>query len=186
MIWFTQETVRHRGRAPIDSPSAHVSVPRAIRTQFVAPAITGFGAMALVGFFAALMPAILSHDLHIESHAAAGALFFELAVDVRGGDRGDAPLDSRTAMRASLALMIPAAAMLVAAQFLASLRMMLAATRLRRLSAGLGYRGSLQMVNQIAPEDTPRRSGVELIYLLFRRQRAAGDRRRRHLPPIQT
>jgi hypothetical protein len=42
------------------------------------------------------------------------------------------------------------------------------------MSAGLGYRGSLQVVNQIAPAD----GGFQLFRLLFHRQRAAGYRRR--------
>jgi hypothetical protein len=46
-----------------------LSLPREIRTQFIARAITGFGLMALVGFYAALMPSMLSHDLHIKNQA---------------------------------------------------------------------------------------------------------------------
>jgi MFS family permease len=53
----------------------------------------------------------------------------------------------------SLALMIPAAAATVAAQVMASLWMMLAATAFVGVATGLGYRGSLQVVNQIAPKD---------------------------------
>ncbi|HEY7665984.1 MAG TPA: hypothetical protein VH934_22935 [Xanthobacteraceae bacterium] len=53
----------------------------------------------------------------------------------------------------SLALMIPAAAAVVAAQVSASLWVTLAATAIVAVSAGLGYRGSLQVVNQIAPAD---------------------------------
>jgi hypothetical protein len=56
-------------------------------------------------------------------------------------------------MLASLALMIPAAAAVPAAQMSASLWVMLAATATVGVSAGLGYRGSLQVVNQIAPAD---------------------------------
>jgi hypothetical protein len=152
LVWFTQETVRRRDSLAIDL-HPRLSVPRAIRVRFVAPAITGFGLMALVGFYSALMPAILSHDLHIKNHAAAGALFFALAVGVAAVIVATQPLDSRTAMRTSLALMIPAAAGTVAAQVMASLWMMLAATACVALATGLGYRGSLQVVNQIAPAD---------------------------------
>jgi hypothetical protein len=130
-----------------------LSVPAGIRAQFVAPAITGFGLMALVGFYAALMPAILSHDLHIANHAAAGALFFELAAVVAVVIVATQTLGSRTSMMASLALMIPAAAAVVAAQVSASLWVMLGATVVVAVSAGLGYRGSLQVVNRISPPD---------------------------------
>src|SRR6185312_882948 len=37
-----------------------ISVPRDIRGQFVAPAVTGFGSLALVGFYAALAPSLLN------------------------------------------------------------------------------------------------------------------------------
>ena len=152
LVWFTHETVRNpdAGRVGI---RPELSLPREIRSQFVAPAITGFGLMALVGFYAALMPAILSHDLHIGNHAAAGALFFELATVVALVIVAMQALASRTAMMWSLALMIPAAAAVVAAQVSASLWVMVAATAVVALSAGLGYRGSLQVVNQIAPAD---------------------------------
>jgi MFS family permease len=152
LIWFTQETVRP-GRLDSAALSPKLSLPRQIRAQFVAPAITGFGLMAMVGFYAALMPAMLSRDLHIASHAAAGAMFFELAVVVAAVIVATQTLPSRTAMLASLALMIPAVAAVVAAQVTASIWIMLAATACVAVSAGLGYRGSLQVVQQIAPAD---------------------------------
>jgi hypothetical protein len=123
------------------------------RAQFIAPAITGFGLMALVGFYAALMPAILSHDLQIKNHAAAGALFFELAAVTAGVIVATRSVTSRAAMLWSLGLMIPAAAAVVAAQAAASLWIMLSATVAVSISAGLGYRGNLQVVNQSAPKD---------------------------------
>ena len=76
--------------------------------------------MALVGFYAALMPGILSHDLQIKSHAAAGALFFELAIVAVAVILATQAVASRKAMLWSLALMIPAAAAIPAAQISAS------------------------------------------------------------------
>jgi MFS family permease len=152
LIWFTTETVGHPDASRLDI-RPRLSLPREIRAQFVAPAITGFGLMALVGFYAALMPAILSHDLQIKNHAAAGALLFELATVVAVVIIATRTLASRTSMLWSLAVMIPAAAAVVAAQVSASLWVMLAATAVVAVSVGLGYRGSLQVVNQIAPAD---------------------------------
>src|SRR5262249_1972784 len=119
----------------------------------VAPAITGFGLMALVGFYAALMPAILSHDLDIKNHAAAGALLFELAIVVAMVIVATQMLASRTAMLLSLALMVPAAAAVVVAQVFASVWVLRGGPAGVAVSAGLGYRGSLQVGNQIAPAD---------------------------------
>ena len=163
LVWFTQETVTHRDVNQVEL-RPHLSLPREIRTQFVAPAITGFGLMALVGFYAALMPTILSHDLQIRNHAAAGALFFELAVVVAGVIVATQSFASRTSMLWSLGLMIPAAASMVAAQASASLAVMLAATAAVAVSAGLGYRASLQVVNASAPAD--KRAAVVSIYFI--------------------
>jgi hypothetical protein len=44
-------------------------------------------------------------------------------------------------------------ALLVSAQVLASMAVMIGATAVCGVSAGLGYRGSLQVVNRIAPGD---------------------------------
>jgi MFS family permease len=154
MIWRTPETVKHPAHGLSDvSFAPRVGVPREIRKQFVAPAVTGFGAMALVGFFAALAPTILAQELKIESHAAAGALVFELAAICATVIVVTHKLSSRVAMLWALALMIPSVAMLVAAQVFASLATMIAATAVCAVSAGLGYRSGVQMVNQIAPED---------------------------------
>lgn len=152
LIWFTRETVQHPDRGQIEI-RPKLALPRKIQAQFVAPAITGFGLMALVGFYASLMPSILSRDLHIENRAAGGALLFELAIVVALVIVVTQMLASRTSMLWSLALMIPAAAAIVVAQISASLWVMLAATIVVAVSTGLGYRGSLQVVNQIAPVD---------------------------------
>src|SRR4051812_29718655 len=57
MIWFTQETMPDGDASRLEI-RPKLSLPRKIRAHFVAPAITGFGLMALVGFYAALMPSI--------------------------------------------------------------------------------------------------------------------------------
>jgi MFS family permease len=163
LVWLTQETVQDRDPNRIEW-RPNLSLPRNIRAQFVAPAITGFGLMALVGFYAALMPTILSHDLQIKNHAAAGALFFELAVVVAIVIAATQSFESRTSMLWSLALMIPAAGSIVAAQASASLWVMLAATAIVAASTGLGYRASLQVVNQSAPAD--KRAAVISIYFI--------------------
>ncbi len=154
LIWHTRETVAQ----PVHNISAvslrpSLSVPRELRAQFVAPAVAGFGAMALVGFFAALAPSILAQELHETSHAAAGWTVFELAMICAATIVLTSRLSSRVAMLCGLGLMVPSVALLVAAQLLASMALMIGATAVCGASAGLGYRGSLQVVNQIVPED---------------------------------
>jgi len=151
LIWRTQETVARPGSLARISLRPRLSLPAEIRSAFVAPAVTGFGAMAIVGFYAALAPSILALELHETSHAAAGALFFELAIVASATILATARIASRAAMLMALALMIPTVALIVAAQLFASMAIMIAATATCGIAAAFGYRGSLQLVNQIAP-----------------------------------
>jgi MFS family permease len=154
LVWLTQETVSR----PVEnikrmSMRPRLSVPSEIRAQFVAPAVTGFGAMALVGFYAALAPSLLAEHLHEASHAAAGAVFLELALAVSATILVTRSASSRDAMLCALGLMPPSVGLLVSAQIVGSMAIMIVATALCGVAAGLGYRGSLQVVNQIAPEN---------------------------------
>lgn len=151
LIWRTRETVAMPGRLSDISLRPRLSVPASIRARFVAPAVTGFGAMALVGFYAALAPSILAQQLHVANHAEAGALFFELSIVAAATILATARLSSRFTMLAALVLMVPTVALIVAAQFYASMAIMIVATALCGVAAALGYRGGLQVVNQIAP-----------------------------------
>ncbi|MDX8435093.1 MFS transporter [Mesorhizobium abyssinicae] len=153
LIWRTRETVLRPGRLSDVSMRPRLSVPADIRAAFVAPAVTGFGAMALVGFYAALAPSILAQQLHVTNHAEAGALFFELSMVAAATILLTVRLSSRVTMLAALTLMIPTVALVVAAQVYASMAIMIAATALCGVAAALGYRGGLQVVNQIAPDD---------------------------------
>ncbi|RWL46511.1 MAG: MFS transporter [Mesorhizobium sp.] len=153
LIWRTRETISSPGRFSDVSLRPRLSVPEKIRAQFVAPAVTGFGAMALVGFYAALAPSILAQQLHVANHAEAGGLFFELSIVAAATIVGTTWLTSRSTMLAALVLMIPTAALIVAAQVYASMVLMIIATAVCGVAGALGYRGGLQVVNQIAPAD---------------------------------
>jgi MFS family permease len=153
-VWLARETVKR----PLPSMRElslrpRASVPADIRAKFVAPAVTGFGAMALVGFYAALAPTLLADRLHDTNHAVAGTVFLELAAFVAGTIVTTQSLSSRTAMLLALVLMLPSVALLVAAQLKASMTLLIIATGVCGIASGLGYRGSLQVANQIAPED---------------------------------
>ena len=155
-----------RQRRPIQDISIRprISVPPEIRARFIAPAITGFGALALVGFYAALLPSLLANQLHVANHAVAGLIFLELAVFVAGAILATQSLSSRSSMLLALALMPPSVALIVAAQLAASMALLIAATAVCAVTAALGYRGSLQVTNQIAPED--RRAEIVSSYLI--------------------
>jgi MFS family permease len=165
LIGGTEETVARRAHGFGDiSLRPRIGVPAAIRGKFIAPAVAGFGAMALVGFFAALAPSILAQELNEPSHAAAGALVFELAIVCAVTVLLTQSLSSHTAMQWGLGLMVPSVGLIVASQLLASTMVMIVATAVCGVSAGLGYRGSLQVINKIAPED--RRAEVTSSYFV--------------------
>ncbi|ESY68436.1 MULTISPECIES: MFS transporter [Mesorhizobium] len=153
LVWRTPETIAKPGGVNQISMRPQLSVPQEIRARFVAPAVTGFGAMALVGFYAALAPSILAQQLHETNHAVAGALFFELAIVAAVSIVVLKQVQSSKVMLAALALMVPSVLLVVAAQVLASMVLMIAATACCGVVAALGYRGGLQVVNEIAPDD---------------------------------
>jgi predicted MFS family arabinose efflux permease len=165
LVFMVPETVARSQPSIRDlSVRPRVSVPAEIRAQFVAPAVTGFGSLALVGFYAALAPSLLANELHITNHAIAGAIFLELAVVVSGTILATRSLSSRTSMLLALALMLPSVALIVAAQLATSMVLLIVATAVCAITAALGYRGSLQVTNQIAPSD--RRAQIVSSYLI--------------------
>jgi hypothetical protein len=130
-----------------------IGVPADIRGKFIAPAVTGFGAFALAGFYFALLPGVLSRDLGDKNLATAGAVVFEMiaiSVLVIVLTR---KLKSKKSMISGLIMQIPSVAILVLAQVLESMPLLLLGSALAGAALGLGYRGSLQVVNQLAPQD---------------------------------
>jgi len=119
--------------------------------RFVAPTATAFGTFAFIGFYAALVPSVLIDALHETNHAVGGALLFELCTVAVMAMIATRRLPSRAAMLYGLALLLPSATMLVAAQIFASMPTLVIGTALGGIASALGYRGSLQVVNQIAP-----------------------------------
>jgi hypothetical protein len=73
----------------------------------------------------------------------------------------------------ALGLMIPSVAPLVAAQMVGSMALIIVATAACGIATGLGYRGSLQVVNQIAPAGPSRRGCFELLRLRLPGKRSA-------------
>src|SRR6185312_2680634 len=112
LTWRTRETVVRPVAARL-SLLPRIAVPGAIRARFIAPALAGFGAMALIGFYAALAPSLLAENLHLKSHALAGALVCELGLMVAGAIVLTRNVASRTAMLWALGLMIPSVALVV-------------------------------------------------------------------------
>jgi MFS family permease len=146
------------------SMQARIGVPENIRARFIAPAATGFGSFALFGFYAALAPSVLAQDLHETNRAVGGGVVFELCVIATVALIATRSLKSRTAMFSGLVLLLPSVLLLVLAQSLKSMPILLIGTAVGGMAAALGYRGSLQVVNEIAPGE--RRAEVISTYLL--------------------
>jgi MFS family permease len=162
-VWTTQETVTAPVRRLVDLRlRPRLGVPGAILVPFVAPAIAVFGTMALIGFYAALLPSLLAEQVHQTNHAVGGIvvawLFAVSVVTVVLGRR----IDSRTAMLMGLGLLVPSLAFLELAQWLASMPVMLVGTTVAGVASAFGYRGGLQVINQISPGD--RRAEVVSTY----------------------
>lgn len=144
--------------------SSYISVPRSIRARFVAPAVTAFTMFALYGFYFSLAPSVLTESLHESNRAVGGAVVFELGLVSALTILVTRRMASRTCMLLALMLLLPSLALLIVAQAQGSLPLLLVGTTLSGISGALGYRGSLQVVNQIAPAE--QRAGVASAYFL--------------------
>jgi MFS family permease len=128
-----------------------LGVPAEIGPRFISPAMTAFAIFSLMGFSTGLIPTVLAQALHEPGPANSGAVVFELflvgAVTTILARR----LAGRTAMRSALLLLLPTLALLVLAQAQQSMAILLADMALAGVATSLGYRGSLEIVNEIAP-----------------------------------
>lgn len=139
-------------------------MPRDRLRSFIAPAVTGFVTFALGGLYFALIPNIVIRDLHEKNVAVGGLVVFVLAavatICLILGRR----LDPSRAMIGGLLCLLPAVALVVAAQAARSMASLLVASALGGVAMALGYRGSLEVVNEIAPDD--RRAEVVSSYFI--------------------
>lgn len=140
-----------------------LGVPRERIGAFTAPAITGFVTFALGGLYFALIPGIVLRDLH-SNVAVGGLIVCELATVATAVLVLGRRLRPALAMTCGLVLLVPAVALVVTAQALRSLPVLLVATALAGITMALGYRGSLQVVNDLAPDD--RRAEVVSTYFI--------------------
>jgi MFS family permease len=164
VVWTVHETVRSKRPLAALSFRPCLGVPEEIIAQFIAPAVTAFVAFAVMGFYSALIPTLLAHGLQIASPAAGGAVtcfFFLCGVAALAAS---ARMGSRPAMLCGLALLVPGVVLLVLAQPFHSLALLLVSSAIGGPASGLGCRGSLQVINEIAPSD--RRAETISTYLL--------------------
>jgi MFS family permease len=141
-----------------------IGIPRGIRLAFVAPATMAFAAFSLGGFYAALLPGLLEQGLHQSDPAVIGgvvAAFFATAA-VTASATGK--LGSRSSMLIALGLLGLGLGLLLSAEARRSMTLLMIATVVAGAAMALGYRGSLQIVNEIAPPE--HRAEIVSSYLL--------------------
>lgn len=141
-----------------------VGLPRERVGAFIAPAITGFVVFALGGLYFALIPGIAQHELHEHDAAVGGFLVFEFGIFAAAFVVIGRRLRPATAMTTGLLLLLPAVVLVTAAQGLGSLPLLLLASAVGGTTLAFGYRGSLQVVNEIAPD--ARRGQLVASYLI--------------------
>lgn len=164
-VWRVTDTVRHRARRPAEvSLRPRIGVPPELRTAFTAPAANAFGIFALIGFYAAILPSMLVRTLHQSSHATAGAVVGEVFIVATVAAVLTRRVDSHKAMLSGLVVLIPSLALLVLAERTHLMPLLLADAALAGISEGLGYRGGLEVINQIAPDN--QRAEVVSAYLI--------------------
>ena len=150
----TKDTVEDRVESLSEtSLKPRIGVPREIRGRFVSPAVTAFAIFAVSGFYAALAPSLLRRDMDVTNLAVAGAVVCELFVFAAITAFATSAMKVRTAMLTGAATLIVAVGLLVAAQALQSLAILIIGVAVTGVATALGYRGSLQVINEIAPKE---------------------------------
>ena len=161
----TPETVKAPVRRLRElSLEPRLGVPEGIRLQFLSPAVTAFVVFALIGFYAALIPGLILDILHRPSATISGLVVSGLFVVAAAAVALTLNAESRKSMLWGLAMLLPGLMLLVAAELIGSMTVLILAAAFGGIAAALGYRGSLELVSRIAPED--QRAEVVSSYLI--------------------
>lgn len=158
------ETVERRRSLREISLKPRVGIPADALGDFIPPAATAFVAFALGGFYLALAPSLVKHDLGIQGELLGGLVISELYVVSVATMIATRSIDSRKGMTGALLFVFPSVALLAAAQAYASLPLLLAGSASSGACIAFGYRSTLERVNAIAPDD--RRAEVTSAYLV--------------------
>jgi MFS family permease len=111
-----------------------------------------------------LIPSLLGESLHQSAPLVAGGVVCELFLVAAVVILTSGKLASQAATLTALLLLVPSVWIVVGAELAHSLALLVFASALGGLAGGLGYRGSLEVINRIAPAD--RRSEVVSSYMV--------------------
>jgi MFS family permease len=132
---------------------AGLGIPERGRSEFIAAAVAGFAAFALLGLFAALAPTFVGSVLHDNSHAVQGGVVFLLLAVGTLTQVALARVNSRRVMLAGLGVFLVALALIVAALSAADMALFLAGTVVGGVAVGSVFLGSLATANRLAPPE---------------------------------
>ena len=164
VIWKTQETV-HKARSLGEASIApRLAVPREIFGAFLPAAVGAFATFAVLGFYTALVPTLLEKALQNKNQATAGGIVGELFLTGTIAIALTPRLRPHRGLLIALIALLPSLGFLVAAEMARSIWILLIGTAVGGIATGLGYRCSLQKVNESAPED--KRSEIVSAYLI--------------------
>ena len=153
IVWTIHETVDEAKPPRAVSLRPRIGVPADIFGQFIAPALTAFVSFALMGFYSSLIPSLILESLHIRNHATSDAAIFFMFCSGVIAIAVSRRFSSRAVVFTARATLVPGVLLPVAARELSSLALLFAASAIGGVSGVLGYRGSLAIVNEIAPKD---------------------------------
>jgi MFS family permease len=148
-LLLVPETVSPRSRPAVRF--AGLGIPERGRKEFLAAAVAGFAAFALIGLFASVVPGFLAGVLHQGSHAVQGAVVFLLLAVGAAAQVAVSRLRSRLVMLAGLGLFLVALALILTALAGASMALFLAGTVVGGAAVGAIFLGSLATANRLAP-----------------------------------
>ena len=150
-LLLVPETVSPRRRPALRF--AGLGIPERGRCEFIAAAVAGFAAFALLGLFAALAPTFVGSVLHDNSHAVQGGVVFLLLAVGTLTQVALARVNSRQVMLAGLGVFLVALALIVAALSAADMALFLAGTVVGGVAVGSVFLGSLATANRLAPPE---------------------------------
>lgn len=153
IVWRTPDTLDEPKPLRELSLRPRIGVPGNLVRRFLAPGVICFVLFSLVGFYSAITPGLIADTLKIDNHAATGSIVFELFIVGTAAAYIGKRVGNKPAMLWGAGLMLPTLALLVYAELAASLWALLVGTAVGGLSLGLGYLGTLEVTNEMAPQD---------------------------------
>jgi MFS family permease len=148
---FVPETVSPRRRPALRL--AGLGIPGRGRGQFIAAAVAGFAAFALLGLFSSLVPGFIGGVLHQGSHAVQGAVVSGMFAAGTVTQVALSRFSSRRVVLAGLGLFLVALALILTALAQAAMGLFLAGTLAGGVAVGAIFLGSLATANRLAPPE---------------------------------